>query len=218
MTSSSDQSEKGKPKEKYISHQVKKTEDPPILSILRDDQEDDIPTDQKPHIVTPAELITNKELSPDEKKLELQRMWGRKGGKKSAKKTTKWKDKFIEVSRQLAAIGVPETDIAALFQVTQGTFTQWKRAHRPLREALKEGDSMKRSNLIMQMQATASSGIFQMQMFLAKNWLGMSDRQDGKAGTDQPIIYKSYIPKEKGLPAVDPGSVKTTSKKLQDRE
>ena len=206
------------PKQKYISHQPKKAEDPPSLSILQEDEDEGTPEDQKPHIVTPAELITNKELSPDEKKLELQRMWGRKGGKKSAKKTTKWKDKFIEVSRQLAAIGVPETDIAALFQVTQGTFTQWKRAHRPLREALKEGDSMKRSNLIMQMQATAAGGIFQMQMFLAKNWLGMSDRQDLKAGTDQPIIYKSMIPREKGLPEVDPGSVKTTSKKLQDRE
>ena len=137
--------------------------------------------------------------------------------KKSARKTTKWKEEFIEVTRQLAAIGVPERDIAALFQVTQGTFTQWKRAQRPLREALKEGDSMKRANLMMQMQATAANGIFQMQMFLAKNWLGMTDRQDVKMSGTQTIIYKSLIPKETGKPDVDPGSVKKSTKKIQDK-
>jgi len=214
----SKQSENGSPpKGKYVSQQTKK-ELPPICSILQQEEETSTPEDQSSEPITPAELLTDKELTPEQKKLELQRMWGRAGGRKSAKKTTKWKPIFITVARQLASLGVPEQDIAALFQVTRGTFNQWKRAHQPLRAALKEGDGLKRSNLLMQMQTSAANGIFQMQMFLAKNWLGMTDRQDVNLKGTQTIIYKSQIPQEKGTPDVDPGSVKRSGKKLQDRE
>jgi len=214
MTNSTEQTEAGK---KYVSHKPKK-EDPPILSILRSDEDTGISPTLPEGITTPAELLINKELTPAQKKLELQRMWGRKGGRKSAIKKTKWKDIFVEVAQQLAAIGVPETDIAALFQVTQGTFTQWKRSHQPLRQALKEGESMKRANLTMQMQAGAAAGQYVTQIFLAKNWLGMTDKQDVKMSGEQTIIYKSSIPKEKGVLDVDPGSIKKSTKKLQDRD
>ena len=207
----SKQSENGSPpKGKYVSQQTKK-ELPPICSILQQEEETSTPEDQSSEPITPAELLTDKELTPEQKKLELQRMWGRAGGRK-------WKPIFITVARQLASLGVPEQDIAALFQVTRGTFNQWKRAHQPLRAALKEGDGLKRSNLLMQMQTSAANGIFQMQMFLAKNWLGMTDRQDVNLKGTQTIIYKSQIPQEKGTPDVDPGSVKRSGKKLQDRE
>jgi len=205
------------PKGKYVSQQTKE-ELPPIVSILREEEDTSMPEDQSLIHTTPAELLTDKELTPEQKKLELQRMWGRMGGRKSAKQTTKWKPVFIKVARQLASIGVPEQDIAALFQVTRGTFNQWKRAHQPLRAALKEGDGLKRSNLLMQMQASAADGIFQMQMFLAKNWLGMTDRQDLRVKGEQTIIYKSLIPRETGAVDVDPGSVKPSSKPLQDRD
>ena len=219
MTNTTDQTEQQGPpeggrKHKYISQHIQEA-DPPIISILREEDEDTAPpSDTLPDDTTPAELLTNKELTPEQKTQKLQRMWGKKGKRKAIK----WKPEFIKVAQQLAAIGVPETDMAALFQVNIRTFRGWKRRHPRLTLALKEGDSMKRTNLTMQMQATAASGIFQMQMFLAKNWLGMTDRQDIRTQTDQPIIYKSYIPKEKGEPDVDPGSVKKTTRKIQDRE
>ena len=218
MTDNTDQKQQqqapaGGQKPKYIS-QHSQHEDPPILSILREENEDTSPpSDNTPPDTTPAELLTNKDLSPEQKTQTLQRLWGKKGKKRA----TKWKPEFIKVAQQLAAIGVPETDMAALFQVRAATFRGWKRRYPSFRLALKEGDSMKRTNLTMQMQATAASGIFQMQMFLAKNWLGMTDRQDLRTQTDQPIIYKSYIPREQGRPDVDPGSVKRTTKKIQDR-
>ena len=162
--------------------------------------------------ITPAEIVTDKDMDPEEKKHRLLSEWGRKGGLKTAKTRTKWKDEFIEVAKKLAIIGVNEGGMAALFQVDSRTFRGWKRAHPALTLALKEGESLKRANLLQQMQASAFEGIFQMQIFLAKNWLGMTDRQDIRTKGEQTIIYKSHIPQEKGSPDVDQGSIKRKPK------
>jgi len=168
-------------------------------------------------IQTAAEIITNKEMDEDTKKRLLLQQWGKKGGDARAKQQTKWKPEFVNVARKLATIGVPERDIAALFGVKPGTFSRWKRANASLRKALKEGDAQKRTNLIMQMQMSAGQGIFQMQMFLAKNWLGMTDRVDTRMSGGVDITYKSHIPQEKGQPGVDPESRKGKTAKLQDK-
>jgi len=166
---------------------------------------------------TAAEIITNKELDEEQKRRMLLSEWGRKGGQVTAKRKTKWKPEFVNVARKLATIGVPEGDIAALFGVDRRTFSGWKRANPALKTALKEGDSQKRTNLIMQMQMSAGQGIFQMQMFLAKNWLGMTDRIDQRTTGGIDITYKSHIPQEAGKPGVDPESRKGKTAKLQDQ-
>lgn len=212
MTHTSKQTEQGK-KTRYISQHIQQ-EDPPILSILRDEDENTAaPTDITPLDTTPAELLTNKELSPEQKAQTLQKILGKKG----KKKTTKWKPEFVKVAQQLASIGVPETDMASLFQVNPRTFRGWKRRYPSLTLALKEGDSLKRTNLTMQMQASAAAGIFQMQIYLSKNWLGMTDQADVRSPQEQAIIYKSHIPREQGTSEVDPGSIKRSTKKIQDR-
>lgn len=170
-------------------------------------------TDNRP-IRTPAEILTDTHMDLEDKKIELMRAYGRKGGLVTAKKKTKFKEVFISAARKLAAIGISEADIAVLFGVNKNTLSGWKRAHSSFRDALKEGESLKRSNLLQQMQASAFSGIFQMQIFLAKNWLGMTDKQDLKHSGEQTITYKSHIPKEKGSPDIDPGSKKQKVKGL----
>lgn len=184
---------------------------PPILSLPSSPQKDG-------PILTPAEIITNNDFDADEKKRQLLRSRGQKGGLKTGKIKTKYKEEFVDIAFSLAAIGVTEKDIAILFRVSHPTFRGWKRAHRPFFLALKEGDAQKRSSLQQMMFNSAASGIFQMQMFLAKNWLGMTDRQDIRSTGEQTIIYKSHIPREDGKPDIDQGSKKRSTKKLQDRE
>jgi hypothetical protein len=120
-----------------------KTLEPAIISLITEEDQEDLINVRS----TPAEIIVNKDLDPEEKRIQLLRQWGSKGGQTTKRRMTKWKPIFIKISRQLAAIGITEADMAALFQVRVATFRGWKRAHQSLRLALKEGEGLKKTTL-----------------------------------------------------------------------
>jgi len=97
-----------------------------------------------------------------------------KGGRPSV-----FKEEYIEETRKLATLGVNEEDIAWYFGVHPNTFANWKKRHEKLLLALKEGQAHKKISLMKAMYENAvKKHNASVQIFLAKNWLGMTDRQE----------------------------------------
>ena len=158
----------------------------------------------------PADFILDDSKPEEERRREMLREFGRRGGKATAKKLGKYRPRFAEMAKKLAALGLPQADMAALFGVHERTFKAWIRKNKALATALKEGESVKKTGLLKSMMQSVKNGSFAVQIFLAKNWLGMTDRVDTKHSGEIEITYKSHIPKEKGRPDIDKDSIKKT--------
>jgi len=128
----------------------------------------------------------------------------------------KWDDKFAIIAKAFAALGVKETDMAYLLEVHPKTFSKWKRLHPELSTKLKEGEAIRNLGLLQDLMRSSRQGSFAVQIFLAKNWLGMTDRVDTSHSGELKINYISHVPREKGVPEVDPESVKAKPKKINN--
>ena len=88
-------------------------------------------------------------------------------------------EKHLDETLKLSALGVNEEDIAWFFGVHPNTFANWKKEHEELLWALKEGQSHKKISLMKAMFFNATKRHHaSVQIFLAKNWLGMTDKQE----------------------------------------
>jgi len=98
---------------------------------------------------------------------------------KKAGRPTKFTPNFITEAERLASIGLPHKDMAFFWGVSEDSITRWKVAHPEFAEALKRGESKKKVALLGALfrNATSKDNVAA-QIFLAKNWLGMSDRQE----------------------------------------
>jgi len=94
-------------------------------------------------------------------------------------------ERHPEETRKLATLGVNEEDIAWYFGVHPNTFANWKKQHEELLLALKEGQAHKKISLMKAMYENAvKKHNASVQIFLAKNWLGMSDKQEVQQTTE----------------------------------
>lgn len=92
---------------------------------------------------------------------------------------TRYQEKYIVEAMKLATLGVGEEQIAWFLGVHPVTFRRWKKKHGELCTAIKRGKADRNVRLHKAMYDSAiTRGNIIMQIFLAKNWLGMSDRQD----------------------------------------
>jgi len=90
-----------------------------------------------------------------------------------------FKEEYIEETRKLATLGVNEEDIAWFFHIHPNTFKNWKKKHPQLLAALKKGKADRNVSLMKAMFENATKRHnASVQIFLAKNWLGMTDRQE----------------------------------------
>lgn len=98
---------------------------------------------------------------------------------------TKYDDRHADEAFKFAAVGLSQRDMAFIWNVDEDTITNWKERIPAFSEALKRGDSYKRYSLLQSMMRNAVVVLNPTaQIFLAKNWLGMKDRQD--VGLDLP--------------------------------
>lgn len=95
------------------------------------------------------------------------------------KNKAKWNAKHIEEAEKLATIGCSNEDIAWMLEIHPSTFYRWVDKYPELKDALKRGLSSRNTRLRKAMfEKAISQGSTAMQIFLAKNWLGMTDRQE----------------------------------------
>ena len=94
-------------------------------------------------------------------------------------------ERHPEETRKLATLGVNEEDIAWYFGIHPNTFANWKKQYEELLLALKEGQAHKKISLMKAMYENAvKKHNASVQIFLAKNWLGMSDKQEVQQTTE----------------------------------
>jgi len=92
---------------------------------------------------------------------------------------TEFKSKYIKETIKLSTLGVTEEKIAWYFGVHPNTFRGWKTRYPDLADAIAEGKAKRDVALLTAMFANATQRHNPaVQIFLAKNWLGMTDRQD----------------------------------------
>lgn len=108
--------------------------------------------------------------------------------KAGAGRPTKWKPEYAQEAERLATIGVSQKDMAYFWGVDQDTVTNWLKRFSLFSDALKKGEAKKHRALLQAMFRNAVE--FRnpaLQIFLAKNWLGMKDVQDHALPSDMPI-------------------------------
>ena len=92
---------------------------------------------------------------------------------------SRYEKRFVDETMKLSVIGVGEEQIAWFLGVHPVTFRRWKKRHEELCTAIKKGQADRNVRLHTAMFNSAiTHRNIAMQIFLAKNWLGMSDRQD----------------------------------------
>lgn len=158
--------------------------------------------------------IAFKDQELDDIRREFFRSLGSRGGKATARKhRQKFDKKFGILAKAFAALGLPEDNMAHLFEVHPTTFQRWKHAHPAFAMKIKEGQALRNTALLQGMMKNVRDGAYAVQIFLAKNWLGMSDKIDTTLKDDKGIFYTSRIPREKGVKDVDPTSIKKGGRK-----
>jgi hypothetical protein len=87
---------------------------------------------------------------------------------------------FDREGEKLATLGVTHKDMAWYWGIDADTVTRWKDSHPTFADAIKKGESSKRISLLTSMfrSAMAKKPVPSIQIFLAKNWLGMKDISD----------------------------------------
>jgi len=146
----------------------------------------------------------------NEERIEHMRAIGLKG-LKSHKRfilSRRYKTSFAIIAKAFAALGLTDDDIAYLLEVTPSLFASWKRRHPELTKGIKEGQAIRNTGLLQDLMTSSRKGSFAVQIFLAKNWLGMTDRVDTTQKGEITVVYKSHIPRERGKIDVDPATKK----------
>lgn len=101
---------------------------------------------------------------------------------------TKFKEEYVEQAEKLIALGLSQRDLAVFFGVDEDTIWRWKKRHKDFAEAIKRGEMSRKMGLLRKMWEMAKAGNTSVVIFLAKNWLGMTDKQETL--TDQTIKIK----------------------------
>jgi len=130
--------------------------------------------------------------------------------KKSKKKTgrpSKFEERFIKEGEKYATIGLPMRDMAFIWGVDPDTVTNWHKTIPAFSDALKKGEALKKTSLLTAMFRNATiRNNPAAQIFLAKNWLGMRDRQEldlsagGESDDGRVIIEVVHTPAHKEPP------------------
>lgn len=103
--------------------------------------------------------------------------------KKTPRLPNKYKPQFVDEGLRLASVGLPQRDMAAFWGVSEDSVTRWKTIIPEFADALKKGEANRKVSLLKAMYENAvTHRNAAVQIFLAKNWLGMSDRQDIAVG------------------------------------
>ena len=114
----------------------------------------------------------------------------RPGAEKQAP-ASKYRPEYAVEAEKLATIGVSQKDMAHFWGVSEDSVTRWKTRFAAFADALKKGEAKKHKALLQSMFRNAIE--FRnpaLQIFLAKNWLGMRDVQEQNLSTAQPIKIK----------------------------
>lgn len=114
---------------------------------------------------------------------------------------------FDREGEKLATLGVPQRDMAWYWGISEDSITRWKEVHPSFAEALKKGEASKRISLLtaMYQSAVGPKKSAALQIFLAKNWLGMKDVNElGLVGADNPLRLTIVPAKKKNDPADSP--------------
>jgi hypothetical protein len=92
---------------------------------------------------------------------------------------TKFNAQKVVEAEALAQAGLPQKQMAAFWGISEDSITRWKDEHPEFADALKKGEAAKNIKLL---QAMFTNAIEKMnpaiQIFLAKNWLGMKDQTE----------------------------------------
>lgn len=122
--------------------------------------------------------------------------------KKKAKSKTgrpsKFKKKYEEEALKLATLGINEEDIAWYFGVHPNSLANWKKRYPEFLWAIKKGIAHKKISLMKAMYENATTNYnASVQIFLAKNWMGMRDKQEMEISGDVIIKVISAVPRSK---------------------
>jgi hypothetical protein len=120
---------------------------------------------------------------------------------------TKFKDQFVIEAEGLAQTGLPQKQMAAFWGISEDSITRWKDEHPAFAEALKKGEAARNIKLLQAMFTNATEKMQPaLQIFLAKNWLGMKDVTDLALGSGEFPIKVMIIPHEWKKPKADNGT------------
>lgn len=95
---------------------------------------------------------------------------------------------FCKEVEKLLTIGVCYRDIAWYMGISEDSLARWREKHPDFAEAIKRGEAAKRIALLTAMYQNAIHRKQpSVQIFLAKNWLGMKDIAELGGSSDSPI-------------------------------
>jgi len=121
--------------------------------------------------------------------------------KKTNSKTgrpSKFKKEYEEEALKLATLGINEEDIAWYFGVHPNSLANWKKRYPEFLWAIKKGTAHKKISLMKAMYENATiNHNASVQIFLAKNWMGMSDKQEMALSGNVTVKVISAVPRPK---------------------
>ena len=121
--------------------------------------------------------------------------------KKTTSKTgrpSKFKKEYEREALKLSTLGINEEDIAWYFGVHPNSLTNWKKRYPEFLWAIKKGTANKKVSLMKAMYKNATENYnASIQIFLAKNWMGMSDKQEVQMSGNVTIKVISAVPRPK---------------------
>jgi len=101
---------------------------------------------------------------------------------------SKFQEKFIAEGQSLMRIGLPQKQLAFFWKVDEDTITNWKAKYPAFSDALKKGEADRNVTLLSAMFRNATEKDSPaLQIFLAKNWLGMKDQTEFIPSQDFPM-------------------------------
>jgi len=101
---------------------------------------------------------------------------------------TKFKAQHVIEAEGLAQAGLPQKYMAQFWGISEDSITRWKDEHPEFAEALKKGEAAKNIKLLQAMFTNATEKMNPaLQIFLAKNWLGMKDQTEFIPSQDFPM-------------------------------
>lgn len=114
--------------------------------------------------------------------------------KKTKRLPNKFKPGYVEEAMRLITIGLPQKEMAWFWGISEDSVSRWKKTIPEFADAIKKGEANRKISLLKAMYDNAiHSRNPALQIFLAKNWLGMRDVHDQNISSDQPIRI-SVIP------------------------
>lgn len=92
---------------------------------------------------------------------------------------TKFNAQKIVEAEALAQAGLPQKQMAHFWGISEDSITRWKEEHQDFADALKKGEVGRNLKLLQAMFENATAKMNPaLQIFLAKNWLGMKDQTE----------------------------------------